>query len=87
MAQREQPERLTYSVEEAADLLGISRAGAYEAVQRGEIPHLRIGRRILVPRSALHRLVEGAEVARGDERLHRWCARRSRVTTMTTTSP
>jgi excisionase family DNA binding protein len=87
MARREQPERLMYSVEEAADLLGISRAGAYEAVQRGEIPHLRIGRRILVPRSALHRLVEGAEAARGDERLHGWCAQRSRVTTMTTTSP
>lgn len=53
-------ERLTYSVEEAADLLGISRAFAYEAVNRGEIPHLRMGRRILIPRSALHKLVEGA---------------------------
>lgn len=51
-------ERLTYSVEEAADLLGISRAGAYDACARGDIPCLRIGRRILVPRSALHRLVE-----------------------------
>lgn len=62
MARREQPEPRTYTVEEAAVVLGISRAGAYEAVQRGEIPHLRIGRRILIPRSALHRLVEGAEV-------------------------
>jgi len=43
--------RLTLTVEEAAQLLGISRALAYEAVQRGEIPHLRVGRRILVPRS------------------------------------
>lgn len=52
-------ERLTYSVEEAADLLGISRAGAYDAVARGDIPHLRMGRRILIPKSALHRLLEG----------------------------
>ena len=53
-------ERLTYSVEEAAELLGISRAFAYECVSRGDIPHLRIGRRILIPKSALHKFVEGA---------------------------
>lgn len=47
--------RLTYTVDEAADLLGISRALAYEAVRRGEIPSLRIGRRILVPRSQFAR--------------------------------
>jgi excisionase family DNA binding protein len=51
-------ERLTLTVEEAATMLGISRAFAYEAVNRGEIPHIRIGRRILVPRSALDRLLD-----------------------------
>ncbi|MDE3205945.1 MAG: helix-turn-helix domain-containing protein [Acidobacteriota bacterium] len=35
--------------------LGISRASAYEAVRRGDIPAIRIGRRILVPRVALQR--------------------------------
>jgi excisionase family DNA binding protein len=50
-------ERLTLSVEEAADQLGISRALAYEAVRRGQIPHVRIGRRILVPKVALQRLL------------------------------
>jgi excisionase family DNA binding protein len=54
-------ERLTLTVEEAATMLGISRAFAYEAVNRGEIPSIRIGRRVLVPRSALERLVEGTE--------------------------
>lgn len=49
--------RLTMSVEEAAATLGISRAFAYEAVHRGEIPHIRIGRRVLIPRAALDRLV------------------------------
>jgi excisionase family DNA binding protein len=52
-------ERLTLTVEEAASILGISRAGAYDAVQRGEIPSIRIGRRILVPRAALDRLLGG----------------------------
>lgn len=53
------PGRLTLTVEEAAALLGISRAFAYEAVRRGEIPSIRIGRRVLVPRVALDRLVNG----------------------------
>ncbi len=45
------------TVEEAASALGISRAFAYEAVTRNEIPHVRIGRRILVPRAALERML------------------------------
>lgn len=52
--------RLTMTVEAAASALGISRASAYKAVGRGEIPAIRIGRRILVPKAALERLVEGA---------------------------
>ena len=52
--------RLTLTVEEAATTLGISRAFAYEAVARGEIPCIRIGKRILVPIAGLNRLLEGA---------------------------
>lgn len=52
-----QTERLTLSVEEAADALGISRALAYEAVQRGEIPSVRIGKRILIPKACLNNLL------------------------------
>jgi excisionase family DNA binding protein len=33
----------------AASLLGISRALAYELVARGELPSIRLGRRLLVP--------------------------------------
>ena len=55
--------RLTLTVEEAAKALGISRAFAYEAVQRGEIPHIRIGRRILVPKAQLDRPLEGPSAA------------------------
>jgi excisionase family DNA binding protein len=51
-------ERLTYTLNEAARRLGISRALAYEAANRGELPVCRIGRRMLVPRAALLRLLE-----------------------------
>jgi excisionase family DNA binding protein len=47
------------TVEEAAVILGISRATAYDAVSRSEIPCLRIGRRILIPKVAIERLLNG----------------------------
>lgn len=47
----------TVSVERAGAILGVSRASAYEAVKAGAIPHLRIGRRIVVPTAALRRLL------------------------------
>ena len=52
--------RLTLTVEEAAALLGISRALAYELVGRGELPSLRLGRRLVVPRKALNELLDVA---------------------------
>jgi excisionase family DNA binding protein len=54
-------ERLTFTVEEAATALGISRAFAYESVRRGDIPHIKIGRRVLVPKVALQRLLSSAD--------------------------
>jgi excisionase family DNA binding protein len=59
------PERKTLSVEEAAEALGIGRTLAYEAVRRGEIPTVRIGRRLLVPRAALDHLLAAALSADG----------------------
>jgi excisionase family DNA binding protein len=47
------PERQTLTVEEAAAVLGIGRNNAYQAITSGELPVLRIGRRLLVPRAAL----------------------------------
>lgn len=57
--------RLTVTVEEAAALLGISRGSAYTAVANGELPVLRVGRRLLVPRLALERLLERAGAREG----------------------
>ena len=53
-----QGDRLVFTVEEAAYLLNISRALAYDLVARGEIPSIRLGRRIAVPRKQLEILLE-----------------------------
>ena len=55
----------TMKVEEAAKLLSIGRNQAYDGVARGEIPHVRIGRRILVLREPLERMLRGEAKAPG----------------------
>ena len=48
----------TFSVEQAAKALGISKAYAYLLVQRGELPVIRLGgKRVRVPTSALRRMM------------------------------
>lgn len=51
-------DRHTYTVTEAARILGISRSSAYEAVRRGEIPSISIGNRIVISRHVIARLFE-----------------------------
>jgi excisionase family DNA binding protein len=51
---------LTMTVEDAAAALGIGRTSAYAAIARGELPCIRIGRRVVVPRPAMERLLTGA---------------------------
>ena len=48
------------TVVQTAAFLGVSRGLAYEAARTGEIPALRIGRRIVVPRDALLARLAGA---------------------------
>jgi hypothetical protein len=47
-------ERQTYTVEEAAKILGISRAVAY---RKGVLPTIRVAGRLLVPKWALERML------------------------------
>jgi excisionase family DNA binding protein len=47
--------RLTFSVEEAGYILGLSRQTAYTAVVQGYIPSIKIGRRVLIPRAEFFR--------------------------------
>jgi excisionase family DNA binding protein len=43
----------TYTIAEAAKLIGVGRNTAYEAAKSGQIPTISIGRRRLVPKAAL----------------------------------
>ena len=47
----------TMPVDSVARAIGISRAAAYEGVKNGEIPSIRIGRRIVVPTAAVRRML------------------------------
>jgi len=60
-------EKLTFSVDETAKILGIGRNLAYEAVARGEIPVIRVGKRLLVPKAALEKLLNGRLSKSNDE--------------------
>lgn len=53
--------RSTLTVEDAARILRISRRSAYAAVARGEIPSVRIGKRILIPTHRLIELLDGQD--------------------------
>ena len=59
-------ERLVYTVPEAGRLLGLSRNGSYEAAKRGDIPTIRIGRLLLVPKVPFHRTIERVATDRAD---------------------
>jgi excisionase family DNA binding protein len=65
----EQIERLTIPVwPDAGKALGLGRNATYDAVARGEIPVIRFGRRIVVPKRALERMVNGEAEAAALER-------------------
>jgi excisionase family DNA binding protein len=52
---REEPE--TYSVPEAGRIVGLGKNASYDAARRGELPVLRFGRILRVPRAALERML------------------------------
>jgi len=56
----ENEESLVLNVESASKLLNLSRATAYSLCAQGIIPTIRLGRRLLVPRAALLKMLEQA---------------------------
>jgi excisionase family DNA binding protein len=46
-------DRLVYTVEEAAGLLGVARSTMYELVRVGEVPSIRVGRRVFITAPAI----------------------------------
>ena len=49
--------RMMYTVDEAAELLGVSRSTAYELIRRGELDAVRLGGRRLIGPPTLERLI------------------------------
>jgi excisionase family DNA binding protein len=60
-AETDQHAPVTLSVEETAQRLGISRGLCYEKARRNElpVPVIRIGKRMVIPRAAVDRLLSG----------------------------
>jgi excisionase family DNA binding protein len=63
MPKTAKPVALTMTIEAAARELGISRNTAYECARTGQIPTVRLGRRLLVPRVALANMLRGEDRA------------------------
>lgn len=55
------PVKLVYTVDEVADLLGLSRGLTYDLVRAGTIPAERVGRRWIIPRARLDAWLAGVE--------------------------
>jgi excisionase family DNA binding protein len=52
-----EPQKATLSVDQVSIILGISRNATYQGIREGEIPSIKVGRRILVPQVALLRML------------------------------
>ena len=50
--------RDSFTVDEVGEIIGLSRWSAYQAAGRGEIPTVRFGHRLIVPRHALEKLLD-----------------------------
>ena len=49
---------LLLNVKEAAGLLGVSDTSIYDQIREKKFPHLRIGKRIMVPKTELQQWIE-----------------------------
>ena len=52
--------RETWTVPQAGNIIGCSRTLAYEMARQGRIPTIRLGRKLVVPKVALARMLEEA---------------------------
>ena len=53
-------QRVTWTVHETAERLGLTVSTVYAYIDSGQLPAVRLGRRLLIPREAVERLVERA---------------------------
>ena len=65
--------KVVLNVNEVAEMLDLSRNSIYSGLKRGEIPHIRVGKRLLIPRAALEAMLksktgdDAESIARGVE--------------------
>jgi hypothetical protein len=52
-------QRLVYEVPEAGAMLGPTRNASYDAAKRGDIPTIRFGKLLRVPKAAFHKMLQG----------------------------
>ncbi len=52
----------TVNVDEAARIIGVGRNRLYETIREGQLPVLRLGRRIVISRVVLERILEAGEL-------------------------
>ena len=61
------PERLLYSVEEAARVWNIGRSSVYAAIQRAQVAFVKLGKSTHIPRSEIERVArEGLSSAEAE---------------------
>jgi len=56
----EDSQKLIYTVDECSALLGLHPNSLRAAIKRGDIPHIVVGRRILIPRRKIAQMLEGS---------------------------
>jgi excisionase family DNA binding protein len=54
-------DRLVYTVQEVADMLGLALGGTYTLIREGTIPALKMGGRWVVPKTRFHNWLEGLD--------------------------
>jgi hypothetical protein len=59
-SQNNDDECLVYNVPQAGALIGLNRNASYDAARRGDIPTIRIGKLLRVPKAAFHKMLQGA---------------------------
>lgn len=59
----ESKEKLVYQVNELVDLLGLSISSVYKGINTGDIPHVRVNGRILIPKKMLDEWLSKREQA------------------------
>ena len=52
-------ERMTYNMNEAAEVLGIPKSTLYRLVKKGRLPSIKLGKRVLISRMAMEDLISG----------------------------